>query len=62
MLVREAALEGAELGEAQEEVEQSCPIPSRVSSACRLPVKPLCHSCRTLRRSSLLFSREGLAR
>lgn len=35
MLVREVALEGAELGEAHEELEQNCPIPCRVSPACR---------------------------
>lgn len=62
MLVREVALEGAELGEAHEELEQNCPIPYRVSPACRLPVKWLCHSCKTLRHSFLVFSREGLAR
>lgn len=62
VLVREVALEAAGLGEAHEEVEQSCPIPFRVSPACRLPAKWLCHSCKTPRHSSLVFSREGLVR
>ena len=62
MLVQEVALERAELREAHEEVGQSIPILYGVGPARTLPARWLCHSCKTPSDSSVVFSREGLAR
>lgn len=60
--MREVALARAELGEAHEEFGQSSPILYGVSPSCRLPARRLCHSCKNPSDSSVVASREGLAR